>query len=161
MLGFLFISGFFISLPVFIWNMYKFLAPGLHKKEKQVILSYMIVSPALFMCGVLFVYYIVCPAAWDFFVGYESSNSNDANIKLLPSMSDYLDLITHLMIAFGVAFQTPVIIMFLAHLNVISHKSLIKKRRLAIVNNVYTWCNFNPSRCRKSAVHGWTFDLTI
>ena len=125
-----------LLLHFFIWQLYLFIAPGLYKKEKTIIIPYLISSPLLFIIGVSIVYYYIFPLAWSFFVSFESDGNNAAgtlSIEFMPSVAEYLELVVQLMLAFGLAFQLPIILTLLAHANIITARSLAKKRRLAIV----------------------------
>ncbi|MBV0899674.1 MAG: twin-arginine translocase subunit TatC [Wolbachia endosymbiont of Fragariocoptes setiger] len=127
-------SSFLLSSPVFIWQFYMFLAPGLYKKEKRVLLPYLIATPVLFMLGAVVVYYYIFPLAWKFFITFEnSSKSFGIPIEFMPSVSEYLDLVIQFMFAFGTAFQIPVILTLMVRVGLLSTESLSNKRRVAIV----------------------------
>ncbi len=125
-----------ISVPFFIWQIYLFIAPGLYEKEKAAILPYLIASPLLFSMGVTIVYYYIFPLAWEFFVSFESEGNESVgklSIEFMPSVAEYLDLVVQLMLAFGLAFQLPVVLTLLVRVQVLSPESLVKKRKIAIV----------------------------
>jgi sec-independent protein translocase protein TatC len=127
-------SAFFIAFPVIASQFYMFLAPGLYKNEKKLLLPYLVATPLLFMMGAALVYYFIFPLAWKFFLGFETSGSStNMPIQLEARVSEYLSLVMHLIIAFGVAFQLPVILTLLTRLEFISTEALVKKRRYAIV----------------------------
>lgn len=130
-----FYSALFISFPVFAWQFYHFLAPGLYKNEKYVLLPFLIATPMLFVAGGALVYYQIFPLAWKFFLSFESIGAGNAElaIQLEARVSEYLDLVIQLIFAFGLAFQLPVLLLLLVKVGVISSQWLSKKRRFAIV----------------------------
>ena len=124
--------AFLISTPIFLWNIYAFMSPGLYKKEKRAILPYILSIPLLFYSGAIFSYYFVFPYAWKFFISFENFNQ-DIPIVLEAKISEYLSLVMHLIFAFGIAFQLPVIISILVKTGFITIEQLKAKRRYAIV----------------------------
>ena len=128
------ISGFVISSPFFIYQIWAFVAPGLLKKEKKIIFPFLFLIPIMFILGFLFVYYFIIPLAWDFFVGFDTSISNkDFSIELEPKINEYISITLKLAIAFGLAFQLPTAIFLLTLLGLTSPIDLQKKRRFVIV----------------------------
>ena len=128
------ISGFVISSPFFIYQIWAFVAPGLLKKEKKIIFPFLFLIPIMFILGFLFVYYFIIPLAWDFFVGFDTSiSNNDFSIELEPKINEYISITLTLAIAFGLAFQLPTAIFLLTLLGLTSPIDLQKKRRFVIV----------------------------
>ena len=128
------ISGFVISSPFFIYQIWAFVAPGLLKKEKKIIFPFLFLIPIMFILGFLFVYYFIIPLAWDFFVGFDTSiSNNDFSIELEPKINEYISITLKLAIAFGLAFQLPTAIFLLTLLGLTSPIDLQKKSRFVIV----------------------------
>ncbi|HCE59593.1 MAG TPA: twin-arginine translocase subunit TatC [Wolbachia sp.] len=127
-------SAFLFSSPVFIWQFYMFLAPGLYKSERAVLLPYLIATPVLFTTGATIVYYYIFPLAWKFFITFENSGKSfGIPIEFMPSVSEYLDLVIQFMFAFGTAFQIPVILTLMVRVGLLTTQSLSNRRRIAIV----------------------------
>ncbi|MBL0318879.1 MAG: twin-arginine translocase subunit TatC [Alphaproteobacteria bacterium] len=129
-----FFAALFLTFPIMANQIYRFIAPGLYKHEKQLVMPFFVAVPALFFMGAAFAYYVLIPFAWKFFVGFETlGGSGHLAIQLEARISDYLDLVMQLVMAFGVAFQMPVLLVALIAAGLISSQSLAKKRRIAIV----------------------------
>ena len=123
-----------IAFPVIATQIYKFIAPGLYKHERQAFLPYLIATPIFFLLGTLLVYFLVMPLLIRFSVSLQQVNTpGEATIELLPKVSEYLSLIMTLILAFGVAFQLPVVLTLLGQVGVIDSAWLVKMRRYAIV----------------------------
>lgn len=127
-------SALFITIPVIAIECYLFVSPGLHRHEKKIIAFILFVSPILFWCGSIFVFYFVMPKAWVFFLSFEKRDIV-VPIILEAKISEYLNLVIQLIIAFGVAFQLPIVLIILNILKIIKVSGLQKKRRLAVVIN--------------------------
>lgn len=126
--------GFFLTIPFFYYQLYKFLAPGLYKHEKKFLLISLIFSPILFILGMLFVFFLVMPKAWAFFISFEENNSL-LPLVLEARINEYIELVLNFIIAFGIAFQLPIVLIILVMLGVISNKKLVENRRVAIIIN--------------------------
>lgn len=127
-------AGFILSFPVFATQLYRFLAPGMYQRERKTFVPYLIAAPVMFLAGAAFAYYLIFPAAWQFFLGFESAGAvGGLPIQLEAKVSDYLSLSMHLILAFGLSFQLPVVLVLLVKSGLISVESLKKGRRYAIV----------------------------
>jgi sec-independent protein translocase protein TatC len=127
-------AGFFLSFPVIASQLYMFMAPGLYKRERRALIPYLVAAPSLFFIGAAFVYYLIFPAAWKFFIGFESpGTAGGLPIQLETRVSDYLSIVMHLIIAFGLSFQLPIILVLLVKAGMLTVDRLKKGRRYAIV----------------------------
>jgi len=124
----------FFAFPIIATQIYKFVAPGLYKNERQAFLPYLVATPVLFVTGALVVYYIAMPLLMHFSVGMQQLAVEGApTIEFLPKVSEYLSLIMTLIFAFGVCFQLPVVLTLLARAGIIDSAFLRDKRKYAIV----------------------------
>jgi len=129
-----FFGAAFISFPVVATQVYLFVAPGLYRSEKRAFLPFLLATPVLFVGGAALAYYFVFPAAWTFFLSFESTDgAGGLPVQLEAKVSEYLSLVMKLIFAFGVAFQLPVLLTLLAKVNIISSRGLKKYRRYAYV----------------------------
>ena len=128
-----FFFSLFLSFPLISIQIWKFIAPGLYKKEKNAFLPFLLATPALFFAGGSIVYYLISPIAWKFFLSYQNLNSSGVPIRLEAKMGEYLSLMMRFIFAFGFAFQLPVFLGLLAKVNLVTHTSLKKFRKYAIV----------------------------
>lgn len=127
-----FFIGLMISFPYINWHLYRFVMPGLYKNEKNFCRFMLFTSPLLFYLGCFFAYYFIFPLAWKFFVSFESSASY-LPIILEAKVSEYLSFSMRIIIAFGIAFQLPVLLVLLIRSGAISRESLARKRKYAIL----------------------------
>lgn len=121
-----------LAFPIIANQIYKFVAPGLYKNERQAFVPYLIATPILFTIGALCVYFVVMPLALTFFMSMEQT-TGDVQIVLEARVSEYLSLIMTLIIGFGICFQLPVVLSILARAGIIDGQNLRDFRRYAII----------------------------
>ena len=121
-----------LAFPVLAWQLYRFVAPGLYRNEKGAFLPFLIAAPLLFLLGAALVYFVMLPFVMWFSLSQQIIGEG-VSAELLPKVSDYLNLVTALILAFGLCFQLPVVMTLLGLANLISSKVMAKGRRYAIV----------------------------
>jgi sec-independent protein translocase protein TatC len=127
-------SGLLISFPIFAWQIYAFCAPGLYQKEKKFFVPFLFVAPVLFFTGAAFVYYFLFPMAWKFFLSFEMPGGGGAlPIILEAKISEYLSLVTTMILAFGLTFQLPLVIILMVKIGFVNVAQLKKFRKYAVV----------------------------
>ena len=129
-----FFVAIFLTSPVILIQIWKFIAPGLYKNEKKALLPYLLATPVLFFLGGLLVYYLVMPLAIKFFLSFETpALSNSLPIQLEAKVNEYLSLIMKMIFAFGLSFQLPVVLNLLARIGVVDSKFLKDRRKYVII----------------------------
>lgn len=123
-----FLSGLMIASPVIIYQFWMFIAPGLYDREKRLLIPIVFLSSLFFIGGALFGYFIVFPYGFDFFLGFATET-----IRPMPSMKEYLSFSAKLLLAFGLVFELPLVITFLARLGIVSVPFLKKNRKYALL----------------------------
>jgi sec-independent protein translocase protein TatC len=129
-----FFGAVFFSFPIWATQLWLFVAPGLYRSEKRAITPFLVASPFLFVLGAALAYYFIFPLAWHFFITFETPPGEGAlPIQLEAKVSEYLSLVMQMILAFGVAFQLPVLLTLLCRVGILSVETLKKGRRYAIV----------------------------
>lgn len=122
-----------VSFPVLAWQLYRFVAPGLYRRERRAFLPFLIASPILFALGAALVYYLMLPFVLWFSLNQQIVDAGAVSVELLPKVSDYLSLVTTLLLAFGLCFQLPVVLSLLGMAGILTSRMLREGRRYAIV----------------------------
>lgn len=146
-----FFAAFCLSFPLISIQIWRFVAPGLYKNEKKAFLPFLIATPILFMMGVALAYFIVIPNAWIFFMSFQVNVQSAApdiadaaaigkehlasalSIELLPTIKEYWSLVMLLILAFGISFQLPILLVLLARVGIVTADGLAAKRKYMVV----------------------------
>jgi len=123
-----FIAAVFVAIPFVLYQVWQFIRPGLHSHERKLALPFVVLATVLFYIGGAFAYFLVFPAAFSFFLGFQSTE-----LKPMIAIREYVSLVMMLMLAFGAAFETPIVIVFLGLLRIFNSNQLRKGRRYFIV----------------------------
>ena len=124
-----FFSGIALASPMIIYQIWAFVAPGLYKHEKKYSVPFVLLATLFFVTGVLFCFLVVFPIACTFFAGFAKAGMIEMKLK----MSDYLSFACTFLLAFGVVFELPIVILFLSKLGVVNHTQLSKNRKYSIL----------------------------
>ena len=124
-----------VSFPVLAWQLYRFVAPGLYRRERKAFLPFLIASPVLFLMGAALVYFVMLPFVLWFSLNQQilGGSPGDVSVELLPRLADYMSLVTTLVLAFGLCFQLPVVLSLLGMAGVVSARMLRSGWRYAVV----------------------------
>ncbi len=127
-------GGFFLAFPYIAAELYLFIAPGLYKRERAVLLPYLAAAPLLFFGGAALAYYVVMPKAWAFFVSFESPNMAEGMPLVVEAkVSEYLSLVMQIILAFGLSFQLPIVLTLLVRVGLLTTERLARNRRYMVV----------------------------
>ena len=128
-------AGFMLSFPIIANQLWAFIAPGLYASEKKAFLPFLIATPVLFLGGAALAYFVVMPTAFRWFLGF-GGTAGGLEIQALPSAGDYLSLVMQFILAFGLTFLLPVLLMLLHRAGIVSRDQLVGARRYVIVGVV-------------------------
>ena len=135
------LAGLLVSMPVIFWQIWSFVAPGLYQHEKRYIVPFVLASTLCFATGAFFGYQYVFPMAFKVLIEF-GTGSGDLNAML--SMGSYLSLSSKLLLAFGLVFELPVVIFFLARMGIVDHKMLARNRKFALLAAFLTGAMLTP-----------------
>lgn len=122
------LAGIVVALPVIFYEFWMFVAPGLYRKERSFIVPIVLISLFFFATGALFAYFLVFPFGFRFFLGFASET-----IRPLPSMKEYLSFSAKMLLAFGLAFELPLVITGMARFGLVDTAFLKKNRKYALL----------------------------
>jgi sec-independent protein translocase protein TatC len=125
-------AGFMVSFPVIANQLWAFVAPGLYAREKKAFLPFLFATPVLFSAGAALAYFVVMPVAFTFFLGF-GGMTGGLDVQALPSAGDYLNLVMQFILAFGLTFLLPVLLLLLHRAGVVSRAQMVAARRYVIV----------------------------
>lgn len=134
-------GGVFVAAPWVLWQLWLFIAPGLYKREKKMVIPFLGFGTGLFYAGVSFCYFLVMPLAFPAMAAIAS----DQSLSPVLTMSEQLSLVLAMLLGFGIIFEVPVVIAFLALIGLVSASTLAKYRRVAIIVNVAVAAIITPT----------------
>lgn len=124
------LAGLLVSLPVILWQIWAFIAPGLYAHEKKLAIPFVVASFLCFVTGAYFGFFYVFPFIFTFLIQFGTSTGQ---IEAMLSMGAYLSLSSKLLLAFGLVFELPIVIFFLARMGIVDHVWLAKNRKYALL----------------------------
>lgn len=125
-------GAFCVSFPFIANQLWAFVAPGLYAKEKKALLPFLIATPIFFIAGASLAYFVVMPTAFRFFLGFQGS-AGGLPIEALPSAGEYLSLVMQFILAFGISFLLPVLLLLLERAGLVQRATLAKARAYVVV----------------------------
>jgi sec-independent protein translocase protein TatC len=125
-------AGFMLSFPVIANQLWAFIAPGLYAREKKAFLPFLFATPVLFGAGASLAFFVVMPTAFKFFLGF-GGEAGGLQVQALPSAGDYLGLVMQFILAFGMTFLLPVLLLLLHRAGIITRAQMVSARRYVIV----------------------------
>jgi len=132
-------AAFVLALPYVLWQAWAFVAPGLYHHEKRLALPVIVSSVVFFAVGMAFAYFFVFPVAFGFFAGYAP-----AGVQMMTDIDKYLSFVLTMFIAFGLTFETPVVVIVLVRLRIVSLEKLRAARPYVIVGAFVIGAIFTP-----------------
>jgi sec-independent protein translocase protein TatC len=136
-----FFAGLFISLPVILYQLWRFVSPGLLPGERRLAVPFVLVGCLFFALGLLFCYFVVAPFALRFLVGFGTQQG----LTPVFSIGLYIDFVLKLLLAFGVVFELPLVITLMARLGLVTPQFLARQRRYAVLVNAILAAVLTPT----------------
>ncbi len=124
------VAGIILAIPIIFYQLWMFLAPALYQKEKRYIIPFVLFSSILFAAGALFGYLVVFPYGFKFFVSFATED-----IQALPSVKQYFSFAIRLLLAFGLVFEMPIVVLFLTKIGLITPDKMKEFRKFAILSS--------------------------
>lgn len=125
-------SAFFLSFPIIATQIWRFVAPGLYRNERRAFLPFLFATPVLFVAGATLAYFVVMPLAFTWFLGFQGETGG-LSLEALPSTDEYLSLVMRFILAFGICFELPVLVLLLHRAGILTLEQLRGFRRYVIV----------------------------
>jgi sec-independent protein translocase protein TatC len=122
------LSGLILAAPIVLWQLWLFVAPGLYAQEKKFAIPFVLFSTVFFVCGAMFSHYVVFPIAWAFFASFTTDY-----MVFMPRIGPVFSLYVRMFLAFGVIFQLPTLVFFLARIGVVTARFLVKNFKYAVL----------------------------
>ena len=135
------LAGLLVSLPVILWQIWAFIAPGLYAHEKKLAIPFVMASFLCFASGAYFGFFYVFPLIFTFLIQF---GTGSGQIEAMLSMGSYLSLSSKLLLAFGLVFELPIVIFFLARMGIVDHVWLAKNRKYALLVAFITGAMLTP-----------------
>ena len=145
-----FFSGIALASPVIIYQIWAFVAPGLYKHEKKYSVPFVLLGTLFFVTGVLFCFLVVFPIACTFFAGFAKAGMIEMKLK----MSDYLSFSCTFLLAFGVVFELPIFILFLAKIGIVNHTPACQKQKIRCSAGICCKRHPDPAGHCQPGTHG-------
>lgn len=134
-------GGIFLAVPWVLWQLWLFVAPGLYRKEKRMVVPFLLSGTTLFYAGAAFCYLVIMPAAFPAMAAI----ANDASLAPVLTMSEQLSLVLAMLLGFGVVFEVPVVLAFLSMIGLVDWRTLARYRRYAVVVNLVAAALITPT----------------
>lgn len=123
-----FVAGIFLASPVILFQIWRFVSPGLYEKEKRYLIPFVFASTLLFVGGGAFGYFVVLPPAFKYLIGFAGNS-----IQALPTMREYFSFTATFLFAFGIVFEVPVFILLLARMGIVNYRMLCRFQKYAVI----------------------------
>lgn len=128
-------AGLFLAAPMVFYQLWMFIAPGLYAKEKRLVVPFVATSGVMFLAGAAFCYYVVLPIATEFFLSYADNKSTAGGVSVVTAYTyaDYASYVMKVLLGFGLMFEMPLAVFFLAKAGVVTHLSLLRHWKIALL----------------------------